>query len=197
MQSAAEQPWDLPNIRFPGQYDDEETGLHYNRFRYYDPSIGRYVSADPLGQFGGGPRNSDTNLYAYVSSNPVNWFDPLGLFVWPTPPVPVAPSPVAPVIAAGAVGFAIGAAIEPLVSPLIEPAIDAIFGDPLADVATDTPPDCETEASKRRPPREENKPGRKKQGREGEEMKRKSKDWKPFNDKPPKEPSRNTPSRKN
>jgi RHS repeat-associated protein len=39
-------------IRFPVQYYDAETGLHYNRFRYYDPSIGRYISADPIGQFG-------------------------------------------------------------------------------------------------------------------------------------------------
>ena len=40
------------NIRFPGQYYDEETGFHYNRFRYYDPEVGRYVSADPIGQLG-------------------------------------------------------------------------------------------------------------------------------------------------
>ncbi len=37
------------NIRFPGQYYDEETGLHYNRFRYYDPVVGRYIGADPIG----------------------------------------------------------------------------------------------------------------------------------------------------
>lgn len=42
----------LHYIRFPGQYYDAETGLHYNRFRYYDPSIGRYISADPIGQLG-------------------------------------------------------------------------------------------------------------------------------------------------
>lgn len=41
------------NIPFPSQYHDAGTGLHYNRFRYYDPSIGRYISADPIGQFGG------------------------------------------------------------------------------------------------------------------------------------------------
>jgi len=70
---AGQSPWDLPNTRFPGQYYDAETGLHYNRFRYYDPSIGRYVSADPIGQLGG------VNLYSYVSNNPVNWFDPFGL----------------------------------------------------------------------------------------------------------------------
>ena len=45
--------WGGPTIRFPGQYYDAETGLHYNRFRYYDPSIGRYISADPIGQAGG------------------------------------------------------------------------------------------------------------------------------------------------
>ncbi len=61
------------NIRFPGQYYDAETGLHYNRFRYYDPSIGRYISADPIGQAGG------TNLYDYVGNNPALVADPLGL----------------------------------------------------------------------------------------------------------------------
>ena len=59
-------------FRFQGQYYDEESGLHYNRFRYYDPEIGRFVSQDPIGLKGGG------NLYAYVA-NPTLWIDPLGL----------------------------------------------------------------------------------------------------------------------
>jgi RHS repeat-associated protein len=59
-------------LRFPGQYFDAETGLHYNYYRYYDPETGRYVSSDPLG-LGGGP-----NPYGYVS-NPTGLADPLGL----------------------------------------------------------------------------------------------------------------------
>jgi RHS repeat-associated protein len=61
------------NVRFPGQYFDTETGLHDNRFRTYDPSVGRYISSDPIGQYGG------LNLYLYVGASPVNFADPLGL----------------------------------------------------------------------------------------------------------------------
>jgi RHS repeat-associated protein len=61
------------NLRFPGQYYDAETGLHYNWHRFYDPETGRYISADPIGLDGG------MNLYAYVQNNPVNWVDPWGL----------------------------------------------------------------------------------------------------------------------
>ncbi|WP_244136476.1 RHS repeat-associated core domain-containing protein [Burkholderia sp. BCC0405] len=59
-------------IRFAGQYFDAETGLHYNRHRYYDPGSGRFVSKDPIGLAGG------INVYQYAP-NPTGWVDPLGL----------------------------------------------------------------------------------------------------------------------
>ncbi|SJN13707.1 core protein [Halomonas citrativorans] len=59
-------------IRFQGQWHDEESGLYYNRHRYYDPQQGRYISQDPIGLNGG------TNLYGYVA-NPTGAVDPLGL----------------------------------------------------------------------------------------------------------------------
>ncbi|GAA4027343.1 hypothetical protein GCM10022409_09160 [Hymenobacter glaciei] len=65
------QPQDCP-FRYQGQYEDTETGLYYNRFRYYDPKAGTYISQDPLRLWGGG------RLYAYVK-NTQNWLDVLGL----------------------------------------------------------------------------------------------------------------------
>jgi len=62
------------NIRFPGQYYDEETGLHYNYFRMYDPSTGRYLESDPIGLGGG------LNTYLYADSNPFLNSDPYGLW---------------------------------------------------------------------------------------------------------------------
>ncbi len=41
------------NLRFAGQYADDESGLHYNRFRYYDNETGQYLTPDPLGLMGG------------------------------------------------------------------------------------------------------------------------------------------------
>ncbi len=59
-------------LRFQGQYFDEETGLHYNRCRYYEPDSGRFINQDPIGLLGG------TNLFQYAP-NPVGWVDPWGL----------------------------------------------------------------------------------------------------------------------
>ena len=58
--------------RLPGQQHDEESGLYYNRNRYYNPLLGRYITQDPIGLAGG------WSLYAYPL-NPVNGIDPLGL----------------------------------------------------------------------------------------------------------------------
>ncbi|CAM3894237.1 Rhs-like [Rahnella bruchi] len=59
-------------IRMQGQQYDEESGLHYNRHRYYDPAQGRYITQDPIGLRGG------WNGYQYTD-NPVKQVDPLGL----------------------------------------------------------------------------------------------------------------------
>jgi RHS repeat-associated protein len=59
------------NLRFQGQYFDDETGLHYNTFRYYDPQVGRFITQDPIGLAGG------INTYLYTIS-PTQEVDPLG-----------------------------------------------------------------------------------------------------------------------
>ena len=66
LEARIEQP-----LRYPGQYADDSTGLHYNTFRYYDPDVGRFISQDPIGLVGG------ENLYAYAP-NPTRWVDPWG-----------------------------------------------------------------------------------------------------------------------
>ena len=64
------------NIRLPGQYLDLETGLHYNRQRYYDPARGEYLTPDPLGTPDG------PNPYSYVRYNPLKYVDPDGLILF-------------------------------------------------------------------------------------------------------------------
>jgi RHS repeat-associated protein len=65
-------PLEQSNLRFQGQYYDKETGLHYNRYRYYEPYSARYVSKDPIGLLGG------LHSTKYVS-DPNQWVDPTGL----------------------------------------------------------------------------------------------------------------------
>ena len=63
---------ELQPFRFQGQFFDGETGLHYNRFRYYDSDVGMFISRDPIGLLGG------VNVFAYAP-NPIHWIDPWGL----------------------------------------------------------------------------------------------------------------------
>jgi RHS repeat-associated protein len=64
------------NLRFPGHYFDEETGLHYNWQRYYDPATGRYLERDPA--------REGTNPYVYAANDPVNLTDSQGLCIDPS-----------------------------------------------------------------------------------------------------------------
>ncbi len=100
-------------IRFQGQHYDSETKLHYNRHRYYDPSIGRYVSQDPIGLRGG------VNVYKYPF-NPIGQTDPTGLAV-----IVLA----VPAILEGlaAVGAAIGSAISAAAPYILGGAATAVI----------------------------------------------------------------------
>ena len=104
------------HLRFPGQYFDTETGLHYNRFRYYLPVLGRYISRDPLTYFAG------FNFYSYVSNSPINAIDPLGLWwkiaasIVAAVAVGVAVVLAAPVVAGAAAATAVGMAVTTVVA---------------------------------------------------------------------------------
>lgn len=71
------------NLRFPGQYYDEETDSHYNYLRDYNPDLGRYLQRDPVGLAGG------VNLYGYAFGNPLMYADPYGMFPWGAIIIPI------------------------------------------------------------------------------------------------------------
>jgi RHS repeat-associated protein len=71
-EATIEKPTIRSNLRLPGQYEDPETGLHYNFRRYYEPETGRYVTEDPVGLASG------LNLFTYVLGSPTRWIDPTG-----------------------------------------------------------------------------------------------------------------------
>ncbi|MCF4998995.1 RHS repeat protein, partial [Pseudomonas syringae] len=81
-------------LRFQGQYFDAESGLHYNRHRYYDPEAGRYLTPDPVKLAGG------LNQYQYTP-NPTGWVDPLGLACSPCPGDASADGPYSKIVPGG------------------------------------------------------------------------------------------------
>ena len=100
---------ELP-LRFPGQYYDDESGLHYNYFRDYDPTTGRYIQSDPIGLEGG------LNTYLYANANPLRYTDPYGQ------------SPVAGATWGGNIGTAIGTPFGGPVGAGIGRAIGSVVG---------------------------------------------------------------------
>ncbi len=106
-------------LRMPGQYFDRESGLHYNYYRDYDPTLGRYIQSDPIGLEGG------LNTYNYVGANPLSHVDPLGLwslsvegYFFAGGGISIAHSSgTLEVLGRLGVGFGVGATYDPLGTP--------------------------------------------------------------------------------
>jgi RHS repeat-associated protein len=92
-------------LRFPGQLADTETGLHDNGMRTYDPTLGRYLEADPIGLDGG------LNRFAYVGGNPLKYVDPTG----------ENPALALPLIGLGLGSLPVACALTPGCRPLVVP----------------------------------------------------------------------------
>lgn len=105
------------NLRYPGQYADEESGLFYNYFRSYDARTGRYSQPDPIGLEGG------WNRFGYVAGNSLSYADPFGLQFSITAPAlaSIARPSVGASAGAGAGTSGLGTLVDPLIGPIEEP----------------------------------------------------------------------------
>jgi RHS repeat-associated protein len=111
-------------LRFPGQYFDAETGLHYNMFRDFNPQTGRYIESDPIGLDGG------LNTYGYVGGNPLSRIDPKGT------------NAVAGAIEGAEAGGAVGGLPGAVVGGVAGAVAGAVAGDALSDVISDVIDKC-------------------------------------------------------
>jgi len=108
------------NLRFAGQYFDEETGTHYNQQRDYAPGLGRYIQRDPIGLSGG------INVYGYGYGNPLAYADPNGLV-----PIVLTPCVTSPqgAMACAAIMGATATAVANVCSNAVSAINDWMFSD--------------------------------------------------------------------
>ena len=115
-------------IMFAGRRFDKECELYYNRGRYYDENIGRFLQTDPIGYVGG------FNLYAYVANNPTNFTDPLGLSKSDGMPIDEAAKRILDTIGQGDIADFVDKATKELGKLLSDPS-HMTSGEDLQDIA--------------------------------------------------------------